>query len=154
MHADVLAATSALTPGVALTSAVIYWANLQSRLSAVSNRLRALNAELRDLVEGAPRTESVAKQVRVFLHRMRLLHNAVVLSVVTLVALLIASAVLFVAPHQFALHRTLATAAFIGGLVTFGLSLAATLSEMLHARAALDEDVATSAPRPATAKGH
>jgi hypothetical protein len=34
------------------------------------------------------------------------------------------------------------------------LFLAATLAETLHARAALDEDVAASAPRPATAKGH
>lgn len=153
MPADVHAAASALTPGVALTSAVLYWANLQSRLSAVSNRLRALNKELRTLVEGAPRTVSVSKQVGVFLHRMRLLHNAVVLSVVTLVALLIASAVTFVAPHGLLPRRALTKGAFVAGLLTFGLSLSATLWEMLLARAALDEDVATSGPLPRPREG-
>jgi hypothetical protein len=141
--------SSALTPGVALTSAVIYWANLQSRLGAVSNRLRALNAERRDLVEGSPRAVSVGRQVEVFLHRTRVLHRAVILSVTTLVAFLMSSAALFVVPHEITLRRDLATGAFSLGLAAFGASLAATLREMLLARAALDDDVAESRPRPA-----
>jgi hypothetical protein len=147
------ATTSALTPGVALTSAVIYWANLQSRLGAVSNRLRALNAELRDLVEGAARAVSVAQQVKVFVHRTRVLHSAVLMAVATLVALLVSSAALFVVPHEIALHRELATGSFIVGLGTFGASLGATLWEMLLARAALDNDVASSRPRPVPERG-
>jgi hypothetical protein len=143
------ATSSALTPGVALTSAVIYWANLQSRLSAVSNRLRDLDAELRDLVEGAPRAASVAMQIKVFLHRTRVLHIAVVLSVATLVAFLLSSAALFVVPHGMLLRRGLATGAFILGLATFGASVAATLWEMLLARAALENDVTASTARPA-----
>ena len=141
------AATTALTPGVALTSAVLYWANLQSRLNAVSNRLRALNAERRELVEGTPRASSVARQVEVFLRRTRVLHGAVILAVMTLVAFLISSAALFVAPREFVLRRAMATWAFIVGLTTFGASLSATLGEMWLARDALDEDVAASPPR-------
>jgi hypothetical protein len=128
---------------------VIYWANLQSRLNSVSIRLRDLNAELRGLVEGAPRAMSVAKQIEVFVRRARVLHGAVVISVATLVAFLISSAALFVLPYEIALRRGVATGAFIVGLGAFGASLGATLWEMLLARAGLDEDVATSGPQPA-----
>jgi hypothetical protein len=141
--------STALTPGVALTSAVIYWANLQARLSAVSDRLRTLNAELRNLAEGAPRTAGVRRQIKVFVHRIHVLHNAVVLSVVMLVAFVIASAALFLAPREVVLRRALASGAFYVGLATFAASLGATLWEMLLARQTLDTDVATSAPRPA-----
>jgi hypothetical protein len=142
-------ATSALTPGVALTSVVIFWGSLQARLNAASDRLRTLNAELRDLVEGAARTVSVAHQIKVFVRRTRVLHGAVLMSVATMVAFLISSAGLFLVPHEIEMGRRLATQAFIVGLATFGASLGMTLWEMLLARDALDHDVAASAPRPA-----
>jgi hypothetical protein len=142
-------ATSALTPGVALTSVVIYWGSLQSRLNGVSDRLRSLNTEMRDLVEGAARTVAVAHQVKVLVRRTRVLHGAAIMSVATMVAFLVSSAALFLVPHEIELRRRLATQAFIIGLATFGASLAMTLWEMLLARAALETDVAASQPRPA-----
>jgi hypothetical protein len=147
-------ATSALTPGVALTSVVIYWGNLQARLNAVSDRLRTLNTELRGLVEGAARAVSVAYQIKVFVRRTRTLHVAVVMAVATLAAFLISSAALFVVPHEAELRRRLATSSFLVGLATFGGSLAMTLAEMLLARTALDHDVAGSGPRPAQEPPH
>jgi len=42
---------SAVAPGVALTSALVYWASLQGRLDAIARRVRSLNSELRTSVE-------------------------------------------------------------------------------------------------------
>src|SRR5258706_8276637 len=93
--------TSALAPGVALTSAVIYWANLQGRLDTISGRVRGLNAELRALTADAPRVASIERQVVMLSRRLRVLHKGVVLSVVTLIAFLGASALVFVLPAAF-----------------------------------------------------
>jgi hypothetical protein len=82
--ADSSTVASALAPGVALTSAVIYWANLQSRLDTLSARVRALNTELRATPTAGPRSESLTRQVEMLLHRSRVLHVGVVLSVVSL----------------------------------------------------------------------
>ena len=142
---------SALAPGVALTSAVIYWANLQGRLDTISARVRGLNAELRGgLVENSPRATSVGRQVQMLSRRLRVLHGGVVLSVVTLVAFLGASAVLFVAPSTFAARDTFAETLFMVGLATFVGSLMTTLWEMLWSRRSIDEDIAGSRPAPPT----
>jgi uncharacterized protein DUF2721 len=142
--------SSVLAPGVALTSAVIYWANLQGRLDAISTRVRALNGELRGLVEGAPRALSVQRQVSMLNRRSQVLHAGVVLSVVTVVAFLGSTAVLFVALAAARQSDGLATVLFMTGLASFGVSLATTLWEMLWARRSLDEDIAGSPPAPRT----
>jgi hypothetical protein len=149
--ADAPSIASALAPGVALTSAVIYWANLQGRLDTISGRVRGLNAELRgSVVDGSPRALSIDRQVSMLSRRLRVLHVGVVLSVVTLVAFLGASAVLFVAPPTISTRETLAAALFMLGLATFGGSLMTTLWEMLWSRRSLDEDIAGSRPAPPT----
>src|SRR5262245_2101664 len=102
---------SALAPGVALTSVVIYWANLQTRLDAISSRVRGLNSESRGAVKGSPRALSVARQVAMLSHRSRVLHVGVVLSVVALVGFLGASAALFVSLHG-SLGQAVATVMF------------------------------------------
>lgn len=142
------ALNSVLAPGVALTSAVIYWANLQGRLDSISGRVRALNTELRADVDGSPRALSVGRQVAMLKGRSRVLHVGVVLSVVTLVTFLGSSAVLFVASGESTGRKAFAIALFMTGLATFGLSLATTLWEMLWARRSLDEDIASSLPAP------
>ncbi len=145
--ADAPSIASALAPGVALTSAVIYWANLQGRLDTISARVRGLNAELRaSVVDGSPRALSVERQVHMLSRRLRVLHVGVVLSVVTLVAFLGTSAVLFVAPSAFAARDSVAASMFMLGLATFGASLMTTLWEMLWSRRSLDEDIAGSRP--------
>jgi hypothetical protein len=144
---DASALTSLLAPGVALPSAVIYWGNLQGRLGSVSSGVRALNAEARKVVEGTPRAASIARQVRVLLHRSHVLHVAVLLSVVTLVCLLVSSALLFVTSAGSEARRILSAAAYIVALACFGASLGLTLWEMLLARDALDDDVASSRPQ-------
>ena len=142
---------SALAPGVALTSAVIYWANLQGRLDTISGRVRGLNAELRGgIVEGSARAGSIERQVNMLSRRLRVLHGGVVLSVVTLMAFLCSSAVLFVAPATFTARDTLAETLFMLGLGTFGGSLMTTLWEMLWSRRSIDEDIAGSRPAPPT----
>src|SRR5438552_2994910 len=118
---------AALAPGVALTSAVIYWANVQSRLDALSSRVRALNAELRTLVGGSPRATSIEAQVAMLASRSRVLHVGVVLSVVALVGFLGSSAVLFVRLGRGAVADALATSLFMLGLGAFGVSLLSTL---------------------------
>jgi hypothetical protein len=131
---------------VALTSAVIYWANLQGRLDNLASRVRSLNTELRGETRGSPRAVSVQHQVAELTRRSRVVHAGVVLSVLALVGFLGSSAVLFIALAQFQRGGTLATALFMVGLVAFGLSLLTTLWEMLWAYRTLEEDVRSSQP--------
>lgn len=132
--------TLAVAPGVALTSAVIYWANLTGRLDTISSRVRALNAELRASPSANARTRSVEKQVLMLRGRSRVLHVGVVFSVTTLVAFLISSAVLFFTKG----HEKAAAVCFMVGLMTFGCSLAMALWEMLWSRLSLEEDIESS----------
>jgi hypothetical protein len=145
--ADSSTIASALAPGVALTSAVIYWANLQSRMDSLAGRVRALNAELRGESKGSVRALSVQRQVAMLSKRSRVLHLGVVLSVLALIGFLGASAVLFIALARFHVGGTLATALFMLGLVAFGSSALITLWEMLWAFRSLEEDVQSSVPR-------
>lgn len=143
---DTSAIVSALAPGVALTSAAIYWANLQSRLDALATRVRSLNAELRRETRGTPRAESVQRQVAMLSARSRVLHIGVVLSVVALVGFLGSSAMLFVAARATHLATMIAVALFLTGLLALGGSLLTTLWEMLWARRSLNEDIRSSQP--------
>jgi hypothetical protein len=145
--ADNSTIASALAPGVALTSAVIYWANLQSRMDSLAGRVRGLNAELRAQTRGSVRALSVARQVAMLSTRSRVLHAGVVLSVVALVGFLGSSAILFIALARFHLGGAVATALFMIGLVAFGASALITLWEMLWAYRSLEEDVRSSLPR-------
>ena len=141
---DTQAFTSALAPGVALTSAVIYWASLQSRLDSIATRVRTLDAELRASAGRTPRVESVERQVALLLRRSRVLHLGVVLSVVALIGFLGSSAVLFVAPVPVRVASALVKSLFIIGLLAFGTALLSALWEMLWARRSLEEDVRSS----------
>jgi hypothetical protein len=132
--------TLAVAPGVALTSAVIYWANLTGRLDTISARVRSLNAELRASAAANARTRSVEKQIEMLRGRARVLHVGVICAVTTLVAFLISSAVLFFTTG----HEKAAAVCFMVGLSTFGLSLVTTLWEMLWSRLSLDEDIESS----------
>jgi hypothetical protein len=145
--ADTSTIASALAPGVALTSAVIYWANMQSRLDALAGKVRTLNTELRAETKGSPRAESVQRQVAALTRRSRVLHMGVVLSVIALVGFLGSSAVLFIALAQFQRGGVLATALFMLGLLAFGSSVLTALWEMLWAYRTLEEDVRSSQPR-------
>jgi hypothetical protein len=145
--ADTSTIAAALAPGVALTSAVIYWANMQSRLDTLSLRVRSLNTELRGLARGAPRAGSVQRQVTALVKRTRVLHVGVVLSVVALVGFLGSSAVLFVALARFQRGGVFAMALFMLGLASFGASLMTTLWEMMWAYRTLEEDVRGSQPQ-------
>ena len=118
--ADSTTIASALAPGVALTSAVIYWANLQSRMDSLALRVRGLNRELREDFQGSPRALSIERQVAMLTKRSRVLHVGVVLSVMALICFLGASAILFIALARFHLGGALATALFMLGLVCFG----------------------------------
>jgi hypothetical protein len=140
---------SALAPGVALTSAVIYWANVQSRLDTLSGRVRALNNELRTLVAGTPRAGSIDRQVAMLSRRSRVLHVGVVLSVIALLGFLGSSAVLFFSiGRHVEVGRTLAIVLFMLALGAFGGSLLSTLWEMLWAYRSLEEDILSSRPLP------
>jgi hypothetical protein len=145
--ADSSTIASALAPGVALTSAVIYWANLQSRLDNLAQRVRNLNRELREDVRGSPRALSIQRQVAMLTKRSRVLHAGVVLSVVALIGFLGSSAILFIALARFHVGGALATVLFMIGLVCFGSSAVVTLWEMLWAYRSLEEDVRSSVPR-------
>lgn len=145
--ADTSAITSALAPGVALTSAVIYWANLQSRLDTIAARVRGLNSELRLELRGSDRARSVQRQIELLFKRSRVLHAGVVLSVVALVGFLGSSAMLFIAVGAMRLGNGPATALFMIGLGGFGSSLGFSLWEILWARRSLEEDVRGSTPR-------
>jgi hypothetical protein len=66
--------TSALAPGIALTSVIFYNTSLQNRFVYISSRIRDLNREARDLAErGTPRAaarlRSVREQVTLFTQR-------------------------------------------------------------------------------------
>jgi len=145
--ADTSTIASALAPGVALTSAVIYWANMQSRLDALAAKVRNLNTELRGHTRGTPRAQSVQRQVAALTRRSRVLHVGVVLSVVALVGFLGSSAVLFIALAQFQHGGAFATVLFMLGLMAFGASVLTALWEMLWAYRTLEEDVRSSQPR-------
>jgi hypothetical protein len=146
--ADTSTIASALAPGVALTSAVIYWANLQSRLDNIASRVRNLNTELRGSVKGSPRALSVERQVEMLFQRSRVLHTGVVLSVIALIGFLGSSATLFMVLARIKIGEQLATALFTMGLLAFGISLLPTLWEMLSAHRSLEEDVRSSRPPP------
>jgi hypothetical protein len=144
--ADTTSIASALAPGVALTSAVIYWANLQGRMDTLATRVRSLNAELRETATGSSRALSVQRQVEMLSRRSRVLHVGVLLSVVALVGFLGSSAVLFIALGRLPVGVPFATALFMLALGSFGLSLLTTLWEMLWAFRSLEEDVRSSRP--------
>ena len=144
--ADTSTIASALAPGVALTSAVIYWANLQGRMDTIATRVRSLNSELRGAVKGSVRAVSVQRQVQMLTRRSRMLHAGVVLSVLALVGFLGSSAVLFIALGRLQVGAALATGLFMLGLGAFGASLLSTLWEMLWAFRSLEEDVRSSQP--------
>jgi hypothetical protein len=146
--ADTSTIASALAPGVALTSAVIYWANLQSRLDNIAIRVRGLNSELRGETQGSLRADSIQRQVSMLSRRSRVLHVGVVLSVVALVGFLGSSAVLFIALAHFHVGSIFATLLFMLALGSFGASLFTTLWEMLSAYRSLEEDIRSSRPRP------
>jgi hypothetical protein len=146
--ADTSTIASALAPGVALTSAVIYWANLQARLDNIATRVRTLNSELRGLRQSSPRALSVERQVEMLFQRSRVLHVGVVLSVIALIGFLGASATLFLVLARVKAGEILATGLFTMGLVAFGVSLLPTLWEMLSSYRSLEEDVRSSRPRP------
>jgi Protein of unknown function (DUF2721) len=145
--ADAGALNSVLAPGVALTSVVIYWANLQSRLDTIAQRVRSLNAELRTEVDGSERASSVQRQVEMLFRRTRALHLAVLLSIVALIGFLASSAILFIVEGPDPRARWVAAGLFILGLATFGASLVAMFWEILWARLSLEEDVRSSHPR-------
>jgi hypothetical protein len=146
---DTSSIASALAPGVGLTSAVIYWANLQSRLDTLSGRVRRLNAELRTLQAGSPRAESLERQVALMTRRSRVLHLGVVLSVVALLGFLGSSAVLFFSVDRpIDAGRPVAIVLFTLALGSFGASVLSTLWEMLWAYRSLEEDVSSSRPAP------
>jgi hypothetical protein len=142
-----IASALALAPGVGLTSAIIYWANLQSRLDSLASRVRGLNAELRTLQMGSPRVESINRQVVLLTRRSRVLHVGVVLSVVSLFGFLGSSAALFFSTERYD-AGTVALVLFALGLASFGSSLVTTLWEMLWAYRSLEEDVSSSRPAP------
>ena len=142
--ADTSVIVAALAPGVALTSAVLYWANLQSRLDSLAQRIRMLNTELRGISEPSPRSVSVAQQVEMLTTRTRVLHVGVLLSVMALIGFIGSSAALFATALQHTVNDSLATLLFMLGLAAFGCSLLTTLWEMLWARRSLDEDVRSS----------
>ena len=144
---DTSAIVSALAPGVALTSAAIYWANLQSRLDNLATRVRSLNTELRGETRGTPRAVSIALQVNMVAARSRVLHVGVVLSVMALVGFLGSSAMLFIAARDSRGAIIVAVIMFMTGLLALGGSLLTTLWEMLWARRSLDEDIRSSKPR-------
>jgi hypothetical protein len=144
--ADTSTIASVLAPGVALTSAVIYWANLQGRMDSLATRVRSLNAEMRETLAGTPRALSIRRQVEMLSQRSRVLHAGVVLSVVALVGFLGSSAVLFIALGRLHVGVPFATALFMLALASFGLSLLTTLWEMLSAYRSLEEDVRSSGP--------
>jgi hypothetical protein len=137
---------SSLAPGVALTSAVIYWANLQGRLDNLSTRVRSLNTELRATLTATPRAVSIERQVEMLTRRSRVLHVGVVLSVVALLTFLGSSAVVFVTLGSRAAGVVAATALFMVGLAALGISLAFSLWEMLWSYRSLEEDVRSSRP--------
>ena len=145
--ADTATIASALAPGVALTSAVIYWANLQGRLDTIATRVRSLNTELRRETSGSARAESVERQVEMLFRRSRVLHRAVLLSAVALVGLLGSSAILFIAAGRLQLSNVVATGLFMVGLLALAGSMLTMLWEMLWARRSLEEDVRSSRPQ-------
>lgn len=143
---DTSAIVSALAPGVALTSAAIYWANLQGRLDSLATRVRALNSELRREHKGSPRALSVQRQVAMLTARSRVLHIGVVLSVLSLMGFLGSSAMLFVAARTTPVVSIVAIVLFLLALVSMWISMVSTLWEMLWARRSLEEDVSSSHP--------
>jgi hypothetical protein len=146
--ADTSVIASSLAPGVALTSAVIYWANLQGRLDNLSSRVRSLNTELRATVAAAPRALSIERQVEMLTRRSRVLHAGVVLAVAALLGFLASSAVLFVTLGRHGAGVVAATVLFMVGLGALGISLALSLWEMLWSYRSLEEDVRSSRPLP------
>ena len=144
---DTSAIVSALAPGVALTSAAIYWANLQGRLDGLATRVRSLNAEMRRETRGSVRALSIERQVAMLSERSHVLHIGVVLSVVALLGFLGSSAMLFVAARTTLVPTIVAVSLFLLALVAMGGSMATTLWEMLWARRSLDEDISSSRPR-------
>jgi hypothetical protein len=143
---DASAVSGLLAPGVALTSAVIYWGNLQGRLGTVSVLVRALDGELRALDGTAARVPNLENQLRTLVRRTHVLHVSVVLSVVTMAAFIGANAVLFAVPSSIGGRDVAAADLFMLGLGTFVLSLVTNLWETWLARRSLDDDIAGSRP--------
>ena len=102
MNVEISTIMQALAPGVALTSMIFYYGNLQSRMIFTVETIRTLNREARQLQAAPPadadeRIESIRWQVEFLSRRFRNIHQAMLLVyggfgsfIITIVALLTA----------------------------------------------------------------
>lgn len=150
MNVDTNAIMQALAPGVALTSMIFYYGNLQSRMVFTVETIRALNREARELQSpGATidetRANSIRWQVGFLSRRFRNIHHAMLLVycgfgslIVTIVALLMMRVLQAPALSAFALIT------FTLGLALMGAATVISSRELRLARKTIIEDIESS----------
>lgn len=150
MNIEISTIMQALAPGVALTSMIFYYGNLQSRMIFTVETIRSLNREARQLQAGDPadgesRIESIRWQVEFLSRRFRNIHHAMLLVyggfgsfIVTIVALL-AAGVFFVPALN-----ALAIFTFTLGFVCMGAATLISSQELRLAQMTIMEDIGSS----------
>jgi hypothetical protein len=150
MNVDTNVIMQALAPGVALTSMIFYYGNLQSRMVFTVETIRALNREARELqapgaIRDDARVDSIRWQVEFLARRFRNIHQAMLLVyggfgslIVTIVALLVMRV------FQAQAVSTLALVTFTMGLAFMGAATIVSSRELRLARKTILEDIDSS----------
>ena len=157
MFFDSSAIMQALAPGVALTSAIFYYGNLQSRMIFTVDTIRRLNAEARELqAQASPvhdsRLQSLQWQVNFLKRRFVGIHNAILIVytafasfILTIMALLLKSVL------QVEALSVVGIVMFSAGFGCMALATVFSSREIRLSRKTIMEDIESSyqwAPQP------
>ena len=157
MNLESTAIMQALAPGVALTSSIFYYGNLQSRMVFTVETIRSLNREARELQAADPaaseaRLTSIRWQVDFVARRFQGIHQAMLCVyggfgsfIATIVILLLVGLI----PNL--PMSTLAVVTFTLGLACIGAATVISSRELRLARKTILEDIDSSyhwAPPP------
>ena len=150
MFLDPTAIMQALAPGVALTSAIFYYGNLQSRMIFTVETIRRLNAEARELQGQAPtacedRIRSIRWQVNFLKQRFVSIHRAILIVYTAFISFIVTIVSLFArGVFQLDLLVGVAILSFSAGFFCMGLATVVSSREIRLSRKTIFEDIDSS----------
>jgi Protein of unknown function (DUF2721) len=154
--------STAVAPGVALTSSIFFTSGLQARFTTITGRVRELNREARGLnAQRTPvaspgeeratteRLPSIRRQVERLLVRVALVHRAILLAYLGTLAFAVTMLVLLVEGiFSLSIGGPVSVLFFAVGLGTMVVAVATSVREVSLARTTVEEDTRSSFVEP------
>lgn len=138
--------TTALSPGIGLTSVIFYANGLHSRFSTITGRARDLNKEARQLSsDNLIRMESLRIQVNFLTRRAAIIRRAIVVVYFAMFSFILTIlALLFLNFFQLQPWQPVALVTFALGFISLGVATVINGTEVALAQDTLSEDIRTS----------